>query len=328
MLIPPKYSLTPNIIQLLSSIEGSREVVDAIAVPPAIENNIRRQSSLKTSLYSARIEGNELTLEELSRGPSKTQQKAEVFNTLKALNWMLGRSKKDISEKEILELHEILMKGLIEIDNLGKWRQEMSATFNKAGIAIYLHPSPRYIESQIKKLIAFVNSEKEQFIPIRAALAHYIFEKIHPFLDGNGRMGRLLLQRVLAQGGYGMKGLLPIEEYIDNHRLDYYHSLEEPEKDVTDYVLFILNAINETALKTKEAVISKQQAEATDYLLPRRAEIYRIVKEQKLVNFDQIRRRFSKVNERTLRYDLKKLQDSGLIRKLGTTKGVYYQPAQ
>ena len=60
-------------------------------------------------------------------------------------------------------------------------------------------------------------------------------------------------------------------------------------------------------------------------LLPRRAEIYYIIRDHELVNFDMIRRRFMGINERSLRYDLKKLADAGLILKLGATKGVYYK---
>ena len=72
-------------------------------------------------------------------------------------------------------------------------------------------------------------------------------------------------------------------------------------------------------------VQQKQYAKLEDYLLPRRAELWMLIKEHKLMSFDQIRRRFKNVNERTLRYDLKKLQDSGLIRKRGATRGVYYE---
>lgn len=62
-----------------------------------------------------------------------------------------------------------------------------------------------------------------------------------------------------------------------------------------------------------------------DTLLPRRAEIYHIIKDHELVNFDMIRRRFMRINERTLRYDLKKLVETGLVIKLGVTKGVFYK---
>lgn len=323
MIIPPKYFLTPKISELLSSIEASREVINSIEIPPEVEMNIRRQSILKSSLFSARIEGNNLTLDDLQNRSSKNQKKIEVFNILKALNLILGEQRKNITVKQILGLHEIAMNNLSE--NLGKFRTEVSAIFNSAGIAIYMPPPPSQIQPLTEKLLKFINSEKERFVPIRACLAHFIFEKIHPFLDGNGRVGRLLLQSILYKGGYGMKGMLSLEEYLDSHRSLYYEGLENTEKDVTDYVEFMLEAISTTAKAAKNKVLQKREFEAEDFLLPRRAEILNIIKDHKIVNFDQIRRRFFAVNERTLRYDLKKLVESGFIIKRGTTKGVYYQ---
>ena len=324
MLIPPRYRHIPEITSLLTSIEGSREVIDAIAIPPEVETNIRRRSTLKSSLFSARVEGNPLTMDELTRS-SETQKKLEVMNILKAISYINSTKNRDVSEKDILKIHEISMKGLIEPDKLGRLRNNMEAIFNEAGIAIYMPPPPKQLPGLIQKLMKYVKSPKEKFVPVKAALAHFTFEKIHPFLDGSGRVGRLLMQKILAQGGYGMKGLLTIEEYIDNHRSEYYRMLEEPEKDATDYLLFMLTAIDETANGAKKLVMQKQEADVADYLLPRRGEIYTIIKEQKLIQFDQIKRRFMKVNSRTLRYDLKKLQDQGLIRKRGTTRGVYYE---
>lgn len=324
MLIPPKYFLTPRISQLLSSIEASREVINSVTISPEIEINIRRQSYLKSSLFSARIEGNNLTLGELSTKSSKDQKKVEVFNILKALGLMLQKRSKDITTKDLLELHLLVMNGLTT--NLGRFRNEVSAIFNQAGIAVYTPPPPRQVPAHIEKLLKCINSQKEPFVPVRACLAHFVFEKIHPFLDGNGRVGRLLLQAVLHKGDYGMKGMLSIEEYLDNHRSLYYRGLENSEKDVTDYLEFMLEALAFTAENAKRQVLEKKDADAKDYLLPRRTEILSIVQDHKLVNFDQIRRRFMAVNERTLRYDLKKLADSGLIRKLGTTKGVHYEP--
>ncbi|PIS15028.1 hypothetical protein COT63_02210 [Candidatus Shapirobacteria bacterium CG09_land_8_20_14_0_10_38_17] len=325
MLIPPKYSLTSKITQLLQSIEGSKEVINAINIPPEIEINIRRKSILKSSLFSARIEGNPLTLEELQRLPSKDQRKKEVFNVLQALNWVHERGSRDLSVKNILNLHQMVMKSLIDQSALGKFRTEVSAIFNTGGIAVYLPPSPKQILSLTTRLLKFINSEKEPLAPIRACLAHYSFEKIHPFLDGNGRVGRLILQEVLEKSGYGMRGLLAIEEYLDQHRTKYYRALEEPEKDVTAYLEFMIEGVAQTANEAKQEVAKKQKEKTEDFLLPRRAEILNIIRDHQMVNFDTIRRRFLAINERTLRYDLKKLADLGLIKKLGATKGVYYQ---
>lgn len=325
MLIPPKYILTPKVSQLLQSIEGSLEVINSINTPKELEINIRRNSTLKSSLFSARIEGNSLTLEDLPKSSSKDQKRQEVFNILKALNWIHQRSARDLSLKDILNLHKMVMEGLVEKSNLGMFRTNIEAIFNQAGIAIYLPPRPTQILPLTQHLIKFINSNKETFVPVRACLAHYSFEKIHPFLDGNGRVGRLLLQLVLAKSGYSMKGLLPIEEYLDQHRSQYYQVLNEPEKDVTDYLEFMLESISETAASAKKEVLTKQDVNIEDLLLPRRAEILNIVKDHQLVSFNTIQRRFMAVNSRTLRYDLKKLQDQGLIKKRGTTKGVYYE---
>ena len=326
MLIPPQYLITFKIVSLLQTIEGAREIIDKIQIPKELELNIRRNNTLKSSLFSARIEGNNLTLNDLPKVSSKDQRKKEVFNILKGMNWIFRRgSKKDLNLKDILSLHQILMDGLIEKENLGRFRMEVSAIYNKAGIAVYLPPSPTQVSSLIKRLISYINSSKEQFIPIKACLAHYIFEKIHPFLDGNGRAGRLLIQIVLEKGGYGMKGLISFEEFLDNHRLEYYASLDSSEKEVSDYLEFMLEALAEAASEAKNEVLHKKNIEAEDLLLPRRAEILRIVKEQKLIKFDSIKRRFLEINERTLIYDLKKLTDDGLIKKRGTTNGAYYE---
>src|SRR5258708_2195470 len=102
MLIPPKYFLTPKISQLLGSIEASKAVIDNTSIPIEIETNIKRRSTLKSSLFSARIEGNNLTLDEMTKVGSKDQRKKEVLNILKALEWVSGRGFRDISQSSIL----------------------------------------------------------------------------------------------------------------------------------------------------------------------------------------------------------------------------------
>lgn len=325
MLIPPKYTFTTKIAGHLQTIEACKQVLDTITIPPEIETNIRRQSILKSSLFSARIEGNPLTLDEITHIPSKDQKKQEVLNILKGLQLVQKRGARDISVTFLKELHTKVMLGLTDTSERGSFRREVSAIFNTAGIAVYLPPPPRQVPTLMERLVKFTNSEKEQFIPIRAVLTHYTFEKIHPFLDGNGRVGRLLLQAVLEKTGYGMKGLLSVEEFLDTHRSEYYDTLMLGEKDVTDYVEFMLEALAETAEKAKSLAMNKEAAKPEDYLLPRRSEILYIIRDHKLVSFDTIKRRFMNVNDRTLRYDLKKLQDGGLIKKRGKTNGAYYE---
>lgn len=324
MLIPPKYFLTSNISKLLSRIEAAKEVVENISIPPEVELNIRRKSTLKSSVFSARIEGNPTFLDDYSRLSPKDKKRVEINNILKAINWIQERNKKDISVKDILTLHSIVMKG-IEYEELGKFRKKHEGIFTTAGTVVYHAPPPGLIPKLIERLLKYANGDKETLIPVRALLSHFIFEKIHPFTDGSGRVGRLFILMILTKNNYGFKGILPFEEKVDKKRETYYKMLEEPERDTTNYLEFMLELIAEAAIEAKELVLKKQKIESYDALLPRRSEILQIINDQKLINFDSIKRRFKNVNERTLRYDLMKLAKEGFIQKLGTTRGVYYK---
>ncbi len=324
MLIPPKYVLTPRISKLLSQIEANKEVVNSISIPLTIEQNIRRKSILKSSLFSARIEGNLATLNDYPKLSPKDRKKIEINNILRCINWILQNGGKDITIKDILTLHSMAMKNL-EFEELGKFRAGHEGIFTSSGAVIYHAPPPSLVPDLITRLLRFTNSQDEQFIPIRAALAHFNFEKIHPFTDGSGRIGRLLMLMILAKNGYDFKGILPFEEKIDLKREVYYTALTEPEKDVTSYIEFMLEIMKEASDETKELILAKNKLEKSDFLLPRRGEILTIIREHKVINLDSIKRRFPSINERTLRYDLKRLQDENFIQKLGNTRGVHYK---
>lgn len=323
-MIPPKYFLTSNISKLLSRIEAAKEVVENISIPPEVELNIRRKSTLKSSVFSARIEGNPTFLDDYSRLSPKDKKRVEINNILKAINWIQERNKKDISVKDILTLHSIVMKG-IEYEELGKFRKKHEGIFTTAGTVVYHAPPPGLIPKLIERLLKYANGDKETLVPVRALLSHFIFEKIHPFTDGSGRVGRLFILMILTKNDYGFKGILPFEERVDKKRETYYKMLEEPERDTTNYLEFMLELIAEAAIEAKELVLKKQKIESYDSLLPRRGEILQLINDQKIINFDSIKRRFKNVNERTLRYDLMKLAKEGFIQKLGTTRGVYYK---
>lgn len=322
MIIPPQYSLNTHIVSLLSSIASHNEIIKTKNIPIEIETNLRRQATLQSALYSARIEGSTATLEELTPG-SKTQKKIEIFQLAKAIEWMRRAPGRDMTLPYICKLHEIAMKGLVP--DPGRIRSEVSAIFNSQGIAVYMPPPPRQIPGYLKKLILYAGSDREKFVPIKAALVHYAFEKIHPFLDGNGRVGRLLFQKVLMQSGYDMRGLLTIESYIDKHRSAYYQALDEPEKEATDYVIFMLEALEASALEARKLIENQNLTDPINTLLPRRGEILRIIKDHKIVSVDMIARRFQAVNKRTIRHDVSWLVARGYLVKLGATRGVYYQ---
>lgn len=319
-----KYQETQKIKVYLTRIDVLRQVFDSLPSFPNLEENLRRESLLHSSVFSARIEGNPLTpahIYSTARAAKKDLKKIEIFNLLRAYRRIsVPKTKKMLSIPFVLGLHELAMRDLSF--DAGHFRHEPWAVFNQAGVAVYIAPSPAELKQLMDEFIKKINASSHP-VPVTAAIAQFLFEKIHPFADGNGRVGRLLSAHILRVGKYGMKGLIPIEEFIDKHREQYYEVLE-PTRNVTPFVeLFIKGLITQA-----ETVLKKfKQAEflPEDSLLPRRREILEILKDHPLCSFNFISRRFPAINPKTLHYDLLKLQENGYIKKIGKTRGSVYR---
>ncbi|HEV2339457.1 MAG TPA: Fic family protein [Patescibacteria group bacterium] len=311
-------------LRTFAKIEANKLLLRENSIPEEIIDNFRRKSLLKSSLFSAAIEGNTMTLSQAEQLPENTSAKEqlEVVNILRAFSFLQHTQNPSINRDFILQLHGFVMKDLAEKANLGKLRMEPSAIFNEAGFAVYVAPPPSDIPILLEQLIQFINSETEQNIPIRAILSHFLFEKIHPFLDGNGRVGRLLLQTILAKEAYHFHWLLSFEEILNERKSEYYGNLDTA--DPTAFTEFMLEVLFQSSEQVTQ-LIHRGRFNKEDMLLPRRNELLLLIREQQILSLDSIKRRFLKVPERTLRYDLQQLQKEGYILKVGATRGAMYR---
>lgn len=322
MKIPPSYTVTTEMLEYLGKIEVLRQYLNLLDISPSVKQKIQRVSLLKSSLYSAKIEGNPLTIENYRNSPDKIK-KLEIENILDSIEYISKQKIQSIDTSLIKTVHKKVMNNIYY--QTGQYRTEMSAIFNQAGIAIYVCPPPKQIVQSINQLIHYINSRKERFPLIKALIAHLLFEKIHPFLDGNGRVGRLMIYLVCEMEEYQFSPPVSFEEYLNENKNDYYYYLDVGLKDTNEYLLFMLKAFYSQAEKLKLDIESEKNNKRSIYLPPRQEEILQIIKDHKTVSFDFIKRRFLKIPERTLRYDLKKLCDQGLVTKIGQTKGSYYR---
>lgn len=324
MKIPPAYTITPEVIEIITKIEAHRINFTSLNISAQIKEKIQRVSLLKSSLYSARIEGNPLELYDVSFEKSKEINKLEIFNILEASNFIENRIKKNLITKDIiLKLHSLVLKNISA--NAGSLRVEQSAIFNQAGVAVYMPPSFLNISKLIDGLLSYINNGNEKFPLITAFVSHLVFEKIHPFLDGNGRVGRLLISLILKAKGWDFTFTIPFEEYLDENKNDYYFYLDKGLENTNEYLLFMLNAFFTEIEKIKKEIENESNKKPHIFLPPRQEEIFNIIKDHGVISFDMIRRRFLKIPERTLRWDLKKLLDKNVIEKTGETKGSYYR---
>jgi len=309
-------------LTLLGKIEAVRQYLKSLNISSKINQKIQRVSLLKSSLFSAKIEGNPLSLDDLNGSPDKRNQ-MEVENILKAIDFIEKSSFNALDKESIKTLHKIAMNTIHY--EAGIFRREMSAIFNQAGVAVYVCPPPNQMRELMGELLKYINSDEEQFALIKAFIAHLLFEKIHPFLDGNGRVGRLMIYLICKKSAYQFYPNISFEEYLNEHKQDYYYYLDTGMKNPNNYLLFMLKAFYNQAEKLKKEIEQEMNKKIQVFLPPRQEEILQIIQEHKMVSFDFIRRRFLKVPPRTLRYDLKKICDRTLVQKIGKTKGSYYR---
>lgn len=323
MKFPPVFTYTPAIKQLLYDLDVLKAGYELHPVPPEQAVNLRRASLLKSSLFSARIEGNPLELDDIDdiRPDNQNTHTLEVSNLVSAYEQLSGIVAQDITLDTLKTLHAVVLRDISAA--AGHLRMEESAIYNQAGVAVYLTPAPQNIRTLLTALCAYVNTAKDA-PGVAAGLAHIWFEKIHPFLDGNGRVGRLLSAYILKKGGYDFSGLVPFEQYLDEHRDDYYHFLGRDTQDVTEFVVFYLTALFSQAKISLKAAYESGRPDKYAQLLPRRAEIMRMIEDHKIVTFDFLARRFRAVPVRTLHNDLAQLTKAGLVQKMGSTRGVSY----
>lgn len=318
------YKNNQTIQNNIVRIETAKRIIEFLPQLPHVEASIRRQSLLKSSLYSARIEGNTLRIEDVQNkreNISQNKEKQEIFNILHALQWIYTmQAPKNLTINLILKLHKMVIQN-VSIE-AGRLRAEPSAIFNQAGIAIYMTPPPAELKQLIKQLIKLSKSREHSVI--KGALVHFSFEKIHPFIDGNGRVGRLLSTLLLKNSGYDFRGLAILEEYLNQNRDEYYTALSITSKDITGFIEFFTDAVAASAEKVISLLQDKKEENPEDTLLPRRQEILAIIREHEYVSFDFIKRRFVRVPESSLHFDLKILMQKGFIKKIGTTRGALY----
>lgn len=214
----------------------------------------------KEALLSSQIEGTQASLEgvlefEADLTPKEDLNEVkEVINYIKALNYGMERHNElPMSLRHIREIHKKLLEGTRGANrNPGDFREFQNyigvpgASLNEA---IFVPPPPDMVVPAMEELEKFFH-KKDDLPPLaKIALIHAQFETIHPFLDGNGRVGRLLITFYLYWKGILSRPLLYLSFYLKKHRTEYYDSLMKVRKEGAweDWIKFFLNGVSETS---------------------------------------------------------------------------------
>lgn len=240
----PPFRITSVILKLSQEIFREIGVLSGAKLDIA-PIRLRRENSIRTIQASLSIEGNTLNLEQVTdvfdgkrvKGDPKdileVRNAIDLYDDLKKFN--------PISQNDLLRAHKILMNNLVS--SAGKYRMGGVGIFKGNEVA-HVPPSAKQVAGLMSDLFRFIKQETEISWLIKACIFHYEFEFIHPFDDGNGRIGRLWQQLLLMKEDEVFE-YIPVEELIKDNQEGYYRVLGECDKkgDSTPFIEFSLDKI-------------------------------------------------------------------------------------
>ena len=314
----PPYSITGKILKLVASIsEKIGEVNSAHLSKPPTE--LRKKNRIKTIHSSLEIEGNTLTLEQITAifdnkrvlAPKKeileVKNAIEVYENLDNLN--------PYNFDSFCQAHGILMNGLI--DSAGRLRNK-SVGIVKGDEVAHIAPSSKRLKPLMNDLFDYVKND-DDLVLIKSCLFHYEMEFIHPFIDGNGRMGRLW-QTLILKDSYPVFEYLPIETLIQQRQELYYESLAKSDNtgESTVFIEFMLEII----LQSLEQLLNIQNVTLTN--IDRLNLFKSIVKNDYFTRKDYLKN-FREISPATASRDLKFATENSLIEKFGDKNATRYK---
>lgn len=338
MAFNPKYTITSLLLANIKKIDTLVGDLNNKHFSKTVVYELERWAREVSSYASTSIEGNPLPLTEVKKVLKFTPQniresEQEVINynaALKKLNQKCGIT---MSLGLILDIHWQVMNKLLPVYQLGRIRKEPVIVNNpRIGQVIYLPPDARDVEFLLNNLISFTKNNQGKIDPlIIAGIFHKQFEVIHPFIDGNGRTGRLATKVLLASMGLDTFNLFSFENYYNQNVTGYFQSVGVLGNyyeiagaiDFTGWLEYFTGGIIDELLRVQKILATKGFNPKTE-LMPYHNKILDFIKEKGFITGKD----YSMLTNRakaTRALDFQKLIKLGLITKKGNGRATYYQ---
>ena len=241
----PPFTITTDILNLVADISQQVGMLDASTLNASPQ--LRKQNRIKTITGTLAIEGNSLTEEQITAIVDgkpvlgSGRELAEVKGAIAAYDALPNFNPGNIVD--LLAAHGLMLGDILQ--NAGRFRSN-AVGIHKAGVVHHVAPPADRVSGLMAELIQWLANTKDHPL-IASSVFHYEFEFIHPFSDGNGRMGRLWQTLILSQW-HPLFLSLPLESVIKEHQQHYYQALEQADDEAnsTPFIHFMLSVIAET----------------------------------------------------------------------------------
>lgn len=322
MYVPP-FTITAKIIDLISRIsEKVGEINSLESSPHRVE--LRKQNRIKTIHSSLAIENNSLSIEQITAiiegkrvlgSPNEIQ---EVKNAIQAYELLLSLNPYD--EKDLLKAHSLMMKELVNRN--GKYRTDGVGIFDGKEV-VHMAPPADRVPALMADLFEWLKTSDVHPL-IKSCVFHYEFEFIHPFQDGNGRMGRLW-QTVILKSWKDVFAWLPVETLVKENQAEYYKALSASDSnaDSTLFTEFMLSLI----LKTIEEIIETEKkvtVKVTQKVTVNQKRIIEAIRQNPFITQEELAEIVG-ISRKSIIQNMKKLQENHFIERVGADKNGHWE---
>lgn len=339
----PKFKYTNKIVKLLTRISAARETILNSPLIPKWNITLRQEAIIHSAHSSTSIEGNRLSLEqvsELARGREITatrRDKQEVVNYLDVLKNIKNLIKDNfITEKVILNIHRMVTKNTLDNPaDSGVYRNRYVVVANRfTGEIFFKPPQNQEVPGLVKDLVSWINSEESKELDpvIEAGIVHYELVRIHPFVDGNGRTARVLAASILYLRGFDTNQFFCLDDYYDFDRSAYYKALQsvKPDKlDLTNWLEYFTEGVNISTEAVKERILrlsSKRLRKAKGKqiaLTERQMKIIEFINQNGKITNRDVREMF-KLSNRAALDEINKLLELQVLKSQGKGRALHY----
>jgi Fic family protein len=293
---------------------------------------LRKKNQIKTIHSSLAIENNTLSLKQITdiidgkRVLGAPDEIQEVKNAIEAYHLMPELDA--FKEKDLLRAHELMMKDLVR--NSGHYRHEGVGVFDGNGNCLHMAPPAERVPMLMGDLFEWV--KKTDVHPlVRSCVFHYEFEFIHPFIDGNGRMGRYW-QTMLLSRWKGIFAWLPVETIVKEHQQEYYHVIQKCDQagESTLFVEYMLRCLldamanyDDDDAEVQDKIQDKVQDKFPEVSQPV-WDVFDIIRNNPKVTVNSICEQIN-LKERQIYKHIAQLKSLGLIVRVGSNKTGYWK---
>lgn len=258
----PNYRITEYFLGCIEKIAALQADIRKSRVRLPAKLMLQTEAFNRNVHSSTWIEGNRLSLEQVAalRGRKEVRaderQKREVANYIQALQWVLDHADKPVAEKDLLRLHRMITRGLVNPEKCGRYREVQNYVLDGKGRTAYTPPAAPAVPKLMRDLLAWLARAKGMNPVIASAVFHHQFVTIHPFADGNGRLARAVSLWILYHGQYDPSHIAALDEYFAQDREKYYRKIRQARE--LDYDLtYWLDYLAQGVLETLESALGR-----------------------------------------------------------------------